>query len=335
MVGNSFIEFVEQTDNYAITFHQNPDGDALGSAIALHLIFKKMGKTGHVISPNSIGDYLSWLPGIEEVLIFEDEQERCNVLLEGSNAIYCLDFNDPARTGGMEQSILNAAATKVVIDHHLNPKDFATHSLHDTNSPATAQLIYRLLKSLNTSDDLIDQPIATNLYTGMMTDTGSFRYPSTNAETHLAIAELMNTGFAHNEVHERVFDTFTVDRLHLFGHCFSQQHEIIPEHQTSIMWVTLKDKETFKIEKGHTEGLVNYNLSISGIKFGVLFVENEDIIKISFRSKGAFPANRFANKYFQGGGHLNAAGGRSFLSLEKTIQRFKKHLIEFSDQDLS
>lgn len=334
MVENSLKKFVEETDNYTITFHQNPDGDAIGSALGLHQILRKMGKTGVVISPNSIGEYLSWLPGIDEVLVYDEEQEKCSEIILAAQSLFCLDFNDPSRAGGLEQVINDTKAVKVMIDHHLNPKAFAQHVLHDVDSPATAQLIFRLLMQLNGGKELLDESIATNLYTGMMTDTGSFRYPSTNKETHLAVAELMDTGFKHNEIHENIYDTFTVDRLHLFGHCFSNQHEIIEELETSILWVTLKDHETYHIEKGQTEGLVNYNLSVEGVKFGVLFVENEDIVKISFRSKGDFPANKFAQKYFQGGGHLNAAGGRSFVSLEKTIQRFKKKLIEFSS-DLS
>ena len=332
MVDYILTQFVEETDQYAITFHQNPDGDALGSALGLHLILKKMGKSGHVISPNSIGGYLSWLPGIEDVLNFENEEDRSTEIIEKAQSLFCLDFNDPSRAGGLEQLINKVVAPKVMIDHHLNPKDFVDYSLHDTGSPATAQLIFRLLETLKGGKELLDKDIAINLYTGIMTDTGSFRYPSTNKETHLVISQLMETGFEHSQVHEKIYDTFTPERLHLFGHCFSNQHELVEEHSTSILWVTLKDHETYDIKKGHTEGLVNYNLSLNGIKFGVLFVENEDIIKISFRSKGDFPANKFAQKYFQGGGHLNAAGGRSFVSLEKTIQRFKKHLNEFSIQ---
>ncbi|MBI1183614.1 bifunctional oligoribonuclease/PAP phosphatase NrnA, partial [bacterium] len=319
MVDQKLISFIESLDNYVITFHQNPDGDALGSALGLHLALKKLQKHGHVISPNSIGEYLHWLSGIDEVLVHEGNEKAVNEVVKNAGAVFCLDFNDLNRTGTMENVLVANQAKKVLIDHHLNPKQFAAFEMHDIEVPATALLIFRLLSALDNT--IFDQDIATCLYTGLMTDTGSFRFPSTTPETHLAIARLMQTGFNHSVVHENIFDTFTVNRLHLFGHCIKNQHELLPEYNTSIIWVTRENHTTFDIKKGDTEGLVNYNLSLQGIKFGVLFIEDEEMVKISFRSKGDFPANLFASNYFQGGGHFNAAGGRSFVSLEKTIRK--------------
>jgi len=327
MLDPSTLDFVKSTDNYVITFHQNPDGDAIGSALALHHAFKKMGKQGSVISPNQVGDYLKWLPGIEEVINYEDDPTSSNALMKQAKSVFCLDFNDPNRSGGLEQALIATAADKMLIDHHLYPKDFTKYSLHSVESPATALLIFELITEID--DALFDQDIATGLYTGLMTDTGSFRFPATNAKTHLAVARLMETGFNHSRIHEKIFDTFSIDRLKLYGNSLLNRHEYLEEFKTSIIHVTLDDHETFDIKKGDTEGLVNYNLSLEGVIFGVLFIENPEMVKISFRSKGSFPANEFASKYFQGGGHLNAAGGRSFVSLERTIRKFKKYLSEF------
>ena len=327
----NLVEYVKGCDDYVITFHQNPDGDAIGSALGLHLALKGMKKTGLVLSPNQIGEYLMWLPGATDTMVFEGNEKSAAELMKKAQTIFCLDFNDPNRTGPMENSLNASKATKVLIDHHLEPKHFAKYELHDDKSPATAQLIFRLIQEID--PDLVNCDIATNLYTGLMTDTGSFRFPSTNAETHMAIAKMMQTGFNHSIVHENIYDTNTVNRRQLLGSRLLNRLEIIDEFSTSIITVTKEDYEKFEIQKGDTEGLVNYNLSLEGIKFGVLFIENDDLVKISFRSKGRFPANLFAKKYFQGGGHLNAAGGRSFVSLEKTIKRFKSKLKDFIDEN--
>ena len=326
MIKKELLDCIKERDNYVITFHQNPDGDAIGSGLALHFALQKMGKSGKVLSPNSVGGYLHWLPSVETVHIFDEAQAEGVSILKNADLIFCLDYNDASRTGLMENPILEAAGKKILIDHHLQPKDFTDYVIHDTASPATAQLIFLLLQELKVE---IDQDIATCLYTGLMTDTGSFRFPSTTGQTHQIVAELMKTGFRHETVHESIYDTFTDQKLLLFGHCLSKQRMVLPDFQTSIMWVTQEDHKTFGIEKGDTEGLVNYNLSLKGMRFGVFFNEEPDIVKISFRSKGDFPANEFAKKYFQGGGHLNAAGGRSFTNLEKTMARFKKCLKEF------
>ncbi|MFY0675214.1 MAG: bifunctional oligoribonuclease/PAP phosphatase NrnA [Bacteroidia bacterium] len=330
MIDAKLIDFVSSCNDYVITFHQNPDGDAIGSGLALHLFLRKLGKRGVVVSPNAIGDYLKWLPDIDNVLNYEDSPHSNNKTLKQAGAIFCLDFNDPNRAGELENSIIDSKAKKVLIDHHLEPKKFAQFEYHDTQSPATAQLIFNLISEIDES--MLDAEIATCLYTGLMTDTGSFRFPSTNAQTHLAISKLMQTGFNHAVIHENIFDTYTENQLHLLGNTISQRHEIISEFSTSYMYVTLTDYETYNIQKGDTEGLVNYNLQLEGVNFGVLFIENEEMVKISFRSKGDFPANEFAKRYFQGGGHLNAAGGRSFISLERTIKRFKSKLKDFVEE---
>lgn len=331
MIDSTTLNFVQTCDQYVITFHQNPDGDAIGSALGLHQFLKKQGKQGMVISPNEVGDYLKWLPGVDEVEVYEREPQHFDRAVREAKAVFCLDFNDPNRCGGLENIIQATTADLMMIDHHLFPKDFTKYKLHSTESPATALLILELIQAID--DSLIDENIAMNLYTGLMTDTGSFRFPATNAKTHLGVARLMETGFQHERAHENIFDTFTEKRLKLYGNSFSNRHELLSEFKTSYIYVTKEDHVNFDIKKGDTEGLVNYNLSLEGVMFGVLFIENDEMVKISFRSKGTFPANEFARKYFQGGGHLNAAGGRSFISLDRTIKRFKKHLGEFIEQN--
>lgn len=327
MIDSPTLQFVQSCDQYVITFHQNPDGDAIGSALGLHQFLKKLGKKGTVVSPNEVGNYLKWLPGVDEVEVHEQDPSKYNQMVREAKAVFCLDFNDPNRCGGLENVLQATAAELMMIDHHLEPKDFTKYRLHSTESPATALLVLDLIQAID--DSLIDADIAMNLYTGLMTDTGSFRFPATNARTHLGVARLMETGFEHQKAHENIFDTFTEKRLKLYGNSFARRHEYLEEYRTSYIYVTKEDHETFDIKKGDTEGLVNYNLSLEGVVFGVLFIENEEMVKISFRSKGSFPANEFAKRFFQGGGHLNAAGGRSFLSLERTIKKFKKHLNEF------
>lgn len=314
-------------DNYLITFHQNPDADAVGSALALHLALANMGLKGVVVSPNAPGEFLHWLPGIGSMLVFDTDPAIGTEAIQLAKHIVCLDFNDLNRTGLMENPLKAARATKILIDHHLEPRMFADHMLHDTTAPATALLVYRVLASL--ADYMISKPVATNLYAGIMTDTGSFRFSSTTPETHRVVAHLLEIGVNNAAVHEALFDNHSVNRLHLLGNCLLNRHEVLPHLMTSIMWVTREDHKNFDVKKGDTEGFVNYNLSIKGMVLAAFFSEEEDMVKLSFRSKGDFPTNLFASKYFQGGGHKNASGGRSFVSLDKTIKRFKRKLIEF------
>ncbi|MBI3141320.1 MAG: bifunctional oligoribonuclease/PAP phosphatase NrnA [Bacteroidetes bacterium] len=320
-------QILRSCDNYLITFHQNPDADAVGSALGLHFALADLGLKGVVMSPNSLGDFLQSLPGWECILVYDANQAIGNEEIKRAKNIICLDFNDLNRTGLMEGPLKGSTSPKILIDHHLEPKLFAAHMLHDTSAPATALLVYRVLASL--PEFTFGVQVATNLYAGIMTDTGSFRFPSTTPETHRVVARLLEMGVNHAEVHEALFDNNTENRLHLLGNCLLNRHEVLPELKTSLMWVTKDDHKSFNIKKGDTEGFVNYNLSIKGMVLAAFLSEEEDMVKLSFRSKGDFPTNLFASKYFQGGGHKNASGGRSFISLEKTIKRFKRKLSEF------
>lgn len=321
----------ENSGDACIVVHQNPDGDAMGSGLAMRALLRKQGRQAHFIVPNEVGDYLKWMPDVDDSIDFETSEDKAIALLKGSSLLFCLDFNDPRRAGGLEKHIQSFDGQKIVIDHHQHPKDFAQLLYTDTSSPATALLIYRIAKELDWLT-LFDVDIATCLYTGIITDTGSFRFSSVTPETHEAAAFMLTYGFKHDLIHSRVFDSFSPGRLKLYGHCFLHQHEVLVDGRVSIMYVTLKDHDDFDIKKGDTEGLVNFNLSLTGVGVGVLFVENEHMVKISFRSKADIPVNEFSSEHFDGGGHINAAGGRSYLSLQKTIQKFKACIGDFMDQ---
>lgn len=321
----------ENSGEACIVVHQNPDGDAMGSGLAMRTLLQKQNRKAHLIVPNAVGDYLKWMPDVGDAIDFESSEQDAIALLNNSSLLFCLDFNDPRRAGGLEKHIQSFDGQKIVIDHHQHPKDFADVLYSDTTSPATALLIHRIAKELDWLA-MFDNDVATCLYTGIITDTGSFRFSSVTSETHEAAAFLLTFNFKHDEIHSKVFDSFSPQRLKLYGHCFLHQHEVLEGGRVSIMYVTLKDHDDFNIKKGDTEGLVNFNLSLSGVDVGVLFVENEHMIKISFRSKADIPVNEFSGKYFDGGGHINAAGGRSYLSLQKTIQKFKACIGDFMSE---
>ncbi|MCB0736502.1 MAG: bifunctional oligoribonuclease/PAP phosphatase NrnA [Bacteroidetes bacterium] len=312
-----------------ITIHQNPDGDAIGSGLGLQHLLMKEGKNVVLISPNSIADYLNWLPGIADVVNYELEPERISEHFANAELLMCLDFNDPKRAGGLENEIRKFKGDIAVIDHHQNPSHFAKYLYSDTSSPATAQLVYRLSQDWRIE---LNVNVAKCLYTGILTDTGSFKFSSVNKETHLVAAHLVSFGINHDEIHARIYDAFSENRLRLFGLCFYNRLEIIENGRVALMYVTQKDHHEFDIQKGDTEGLVNFNLSITGVEVGVLFIEEEKMIKISFRSKGDIPVNEFAKENFDGGGHINAAGGRSYKPLTSTIEHFKKCIKPFIQQ---
>ena len=326
---NIFKRIESCSGSIVITIHQNPDGDAIGSGLGLLHILKNLGKQAILVTPNSVADYLSWLPGLDQVLNYETEKEQSESTFGDAELLFCLDFNDPRRAGGIEGLIRDFEGDIAVIDHHQNPSQFAEYLYSDTSSPATAQIIYRLSQVWGIE---LNESIAKCLYTGILTDTGSFRFSSVNKETHLVASHLVSFGINHDEIHARIYDAFSENRLRLFGHCFHNRLEIIENGRVAFMYINMKDHKEFDIQKGDTEGLVNFNLSITGVDVGVLFIEEEKMIKISFRSKGDVPVNEFAKEHFDGGGHINAAGGRSYKPLSSTIEHFKKCIKPFIQQ---
>ena len=311
-----------------ITTHHKPDADALGSSLALYNFFKNAGIASVVIPPTDYGDFLDWMAGEKTVINFEENKIKGEKLIAEADYIFCLDFNALSRINEMGVMVEKSKAKKVLIDHHLNPEHFYDYEHWSSDSSSTCELLYDVFKLWDYS--LLDKGIAQCLYAGIMTDTGSFRFPSTHSKTHLVVADLLTFNIDHHYIHENIFDSFTENSVRFIGYIISQKLEIIPEYRVAFMTVTQEELIKYDIATGDTEGLVNYGLGIKGIKFAALFIDRKQLIKMSFRSKGKFPANEFAAKYFKGGGHFNAAGGQSELSLEQTVEKFRNALPDWA-----
>jgi bifunctional oligoribonuclease and PAP phosphatase NrnA len=307
----------------AIIPHRGPDGDAMGSTLALYHFLIKNNHYPTVISPNDFPDFLAWIPGSETVKIYEKDKENCTKILEESEVIFTLDFNALHRVGEMEQALEKLTVPFIMIDHHQKPDDYATYTYSDVNFGSTCEMIYNFITFLDKKQDL-DKTIATCIYTGILTDSGSFRFPKTTGTTHRIVADLIDLGVENSLIPALLFDNSSYSRLQLLG-CALQNLKVIKEHKTSYTTLTQEELNIFDYIKGDTEGIVNYGLSIKGIVFTAIFIENKDegIIKISFRSQGDFDVNQFARDHFQGGGHSNAAGGKSDVSMEETIIKFE------------
>jgi bifunctional oligoribonuclease and PAP phosphatase NrnA len=325
----------ETKPSIVITTHHKPDGDAMGSALGLHHFLKSKGIDSLVITPTDYADFLHWLPGNDDVIIYEGNQEKCHLKIEEADLIFCLDFNKLSRVNDMAEHVLLSQGIKVLIDHHQDPDMTAFDNMDwwNTDSSSTCELIYRMIEAEGFKKD-INMDVATCLYTGIMTDTGSFRHPGTKAETHRIAAEFLEMGLNHSVIHSNVWDSFSENRIKLLGYALSEKLEILPEYNTSLITLTKEELKKFNIRTGDTEGLVNYGLNINGIKFTALIIDRSVIVKMSFRSKGNFDVNKFAVKHFSGGGHINAAGGSSNDTLEKTVLRFKEAL-KLYKEDLS
>jgi phosphoesterase RecJ-like protein len=304
--------------------HRGPDGDAMGSTLGLYHFLTKYNHQVVVIAPNEFPDFLAWLPGSETVKIFEKDKENCSKLLEDSDLIFTLDFNALHRTGGeMEQVLAVQKAPFVMIDHHQKPDDYAVFTYSDTSFGSTCEMLYNFISFLD-EKKAIDQTIATCIYTGILTDSGSFRFPGTTGNTHRIVADLIDRGAENTKIPNLLFENSSYSRLQLLGRAL-QNMVVLVNDNTSYITLTQAELDEFNYVKGDTEGIVNYGLSIKDIVFTAIFIENKDegIIKISFRSQGDFDANQFARDHFNGGGHRNAAGGKSDLSMEETILKFK------------
>ncbi|WP_413998921.1 DHH family phosphoesterase [Flavobacterium sp. W1B] len=304
--------------------HRGPDGDAMGSTLGLYHFLLKNNHEPIVIAPNEFPDFLAWLPGSETVKIFEKDKENCTKILEATDLIFTLDFNALHRTGtDMEQVLAQQKAPFIMIDHHQKPDDYAAYTYSDTSFGSTCEMIYNFISFLGKKED-IDKTIGTCIYTGILTDSGSFRFPGTTGNTHRIVAELIDLGVENTKIPSLLFENSSYSRLQLLGRAL-QNMKVLTDHKTTYTTLTQDELNTFGYVKGDTEGIVNYGLTIKGIVFTAIFIENkeEKIIKISFRSQGNFDVNQFARDHFNGGGHQNAAGGKSEVSMEETIAKFE------------
>ncbi|MCR9226929.1 MAG: bifunctional oligoribonuclease/PAP phosphatase NrnA [Flavobacteriaceae bacterium] len=323
---------LSQPQKIAIIPHRNPDGDAMGSCLALYGFLKKRGHDVHVVAPNDYPKFLKWMPGNDTVINFERENTKAKEVINEASVIFTLDFNDLSRVGQMESVLHGARADFIMIDHHQQPSDYAMVTYSDVTMSSTCEMVYNFIDFLGETDR-IDADMATNLYTGIMTDTGSFKYRSTSSKTHRVVAELIDKGADNMAIHQEVFDTNSPSRLHLLGVALSNM-VILPEYRTAYITLTQDELDRYDFKKGDTEGFVNYGLTLEGVIFALIFIENreEGIIKISLRSIGDFSVNEFARAHFNGGGHTNAAGGRSETSMEETISRFNDILKTYKDK---
>jgi phosphoesterase RecJ-like protein len=317
--------------NIVIVTHWSPDGDAIGSSLGLYNYLIKKNHRVTVITPNDYPSFLTWMKGNNKILDFQKKEPAAKKAVAKAELVFCLDFNSLKRIDKLGDVVAGSDAVKFIIDHHLQPEDFADYMLHSVAACSTCELVYDFIHLMG-DKKLIGKDIANCLYTGLMTDTGSFRFPSTTAKTHLILSDLIKAGAENAEIHNRIYDDNTESRLKLLGYCLNEKLRVLKEYKTAFFNLSAKDLERFDYKKGDTEGVVNYALSIAGIRFAVFMVERDGIVKISFRSKGSFDVNKFARTHFSGGGHANAAGGMSELSLEKTIDKFISLLPQYEKQ---
>ena len=326
-------ELLSTPKNIVIVPHRNPDGDAIGSSLAIYYYLKNKGHQATVVAPNDYPDFLKWLPGSKDTYKFDMQNRQSKAAIDEASIIFLLDFNALHRVGSdMQNTLENFEGDFIMIDHHQQPDDIAKYLFSDTSICSTCQMVYHFLEKLE-DVEAIDADIATNLYTGIMTDTGSFRFPSTTSTTHRIIADLIDKGANNAKIHNNVYDTNSYGRLQLLGRSLSNM-VVIEKLKTAYIYLSQQDLDEFNYVKGDTEGVVNYALSLDGIIFAAIFIEDieQKIVKISFRSKGKFSVNQFARLHFDGGGHDNAAGGRSEISLDDTISKFLKILPDHKNE---
>tara|TARA_B100000508_G_scaffold118450_1_gene98582 strand:- start:97677 stop:98675 length:999 start_codon:yes stop_codon:yes gene_type:complete len=318
--------YLEDNPKCVIIAHKSPDGDSVGSSLGLYHYLVKKGFDVDVCHPDPAPHFLMWLDGANDILNGEDHMDEVASKMKSADLIFCLDFNDTSRVGRLADLLRNASAKKIMIDHHLNPSDEFDLQFSDTNSCSTAQLIVEMIEAMK-DISIIDEVIGTPLYCGIMTDSGSFRFSSVTPQTHEVIANLLRAGVKGYRVHESVYDTNTLDRLKLRGYATNDKLTLIQDGKTALISLTQKELTRFNYQKGDTEGLVNIGLSIYGVTRSIFLKESDGIIKISFRSKGENnPVNVIAQKYFGGGGHANAAGGKWEGSMEQALEEIKRVL---------
>lgn len=327
-ITNELKNLLAKKHKIVITTHLNPDGDALGSTLALSMALKKMGHEVYPIVPNEYPEFLQWLPGNDDVIDFFKKKEFACPIISSADIIFFLDHNESKRGGDMNEALTASKAVKIMIDHHPNPQMAVDFQLSFIEASSTCELIFEFLTAID-GLDLMDKAIAECIYTGILTDTGCFNYNSSRTRTFEIAAQLLRYGIPKDEIFSRIYDNFSEQRMRLLGYCLNEKMVVLPEYHTAYMLISLEEQKRFNFATGDSEGLVNYPLSIKGICFTALFIERKDKVKISFRSRGKFPSNLFSERHFSGGGHLNAAGGESALPLDKTVQKFNELLSDY------
>ncbi len=312
---------IDNAKNIVITGHTNPDGDAVGASLALYHVLKKSIANVRVIMPNGIPRFLRWLPNCEEIIFYEHNEEECSDLIKNADIIFSLDYNELSRLEEMGENLKNSKAKKIIIDHHPSPSNFADYIISDTSVSSASELIFEFIYMIN-KESHIDINVAESIFTGILTDTGAFSFNSSEHRTFEIVGELLKYGINKNEIISNVYSNFSEDRMRLQGFVLSKKMKVFHEHSSAYISLTKDDISNFKFAMADTDGFVNLPLSIKGIKFTVFFFEKTKYIKLSLRSRGDFDVNKFARKHFNGGGHKNAAGGKSYMTMEETIEKF-------------
>jgi len=324
-------KLLDQYEKIVIVTHVSPDGDAIGSSLALFHYLNDSGNEVTVIVPNSFPDFLKWMKGSKDILDYEKYPSYAEELIMNAELIFCLDFNIPKRIHELGDFVLASDAKKVLVDHHPNPENFCDVMVSYPEISSTSELIFRIICRMG-DFDLISKAGAEAIYTGMMTDTGAFTYGSNNAEIYYIIGELLKKGIDKDQIYINIYNNFTADRFRMMGFMLSERMKIFGDYDAALIWLSKEEQNRYNARKGDTEGFANIPLSIKGIKFSTFIREDEDMVKISFRSVGDFPSNTFAAKYFNGGGHHNAAGGELYGTLEEALGKYEKALPDFINE---
>ena len=314
--------------NILVVAHENPDGDAMGSAIGLANVLQNIGHVASVVSPNDYPSFLKWFSSPICILLYDRDKKKVKKLLEKTDLIVCVDFNEFKRVGIFQKRLLSFEGKKILIDHHPNPSYFCDITISEPHYSSTSELVFDILKRTGFSE-YIDGESAEALYTGILTDTGSFSHNISNPNTFEVVAGLMQYGINTGKIQSNVYHNFSADRMKFLGYCLNEKMMVFPEYRSAVISISKEEQDLFNFETGDTEGFVNYPLSIKNIVFSAFFIEKEGLVKASFRSKGSFPANRFSSEHYNGGGHLNAAGGESYLSLPETLSNFAQLLEQY------
>ena len=337
--------FIQPAQHVVLLTHQSPDGDAMGSSLAMYHYIKSLGKEAHVIVPNAFPEFLAWMPGADSVLLYDSQKAQADTYLEAADLVICTDFNAPSRIGALGDKMLSLTCPKVMIDHHLHPSDFADFIVSIPEASSTCELVYEVL--MNSQDPLAKRPLSNSeasntqrsiaqcLYTGLMTDTGNFSYNSNRPQIYPMIATLIEAGVDKDAIYNAVFNQYSVDRMKLVGYCLYQKMRVFPEHHAALIYLNRKELYRFNFQKGDAEGIVNMPLQSKDIHYSVFMREDKATpdemeknggiktkIKLSFRSQGDRPVNVFASEVFNGGGHANAAGGEYYGPLAEAVQLF-------------
>lgn len=323
-------KYVEKGESFVIVTHVSPDGDALGSSLGLYHFLTAYGKDKvSVIVPNEFPSFYRWMPGAKEVIVYDKYPDFAEQLIREADVIFCLDFNEPKRIDKLAPFVVAAEGRKVMIDHHLNPADFCRVTISYPEMSSTCEMIFRFICRMGMYD-VLDKKAAICIYTGMMTDTGSFTYNSNQPEIYTIISELIKKGIDKDQIYRNVNQVYSESRLRMMGYVLYEKMKVYPEYQASLITLSLRELNRFHYATGDTEGFVNLPLSIEKVSFSAFIREDTDYVKVSLRSVGDFPCNQFASTYFNGGGHKNASGGEFYGSLEEAIKVFEKGLAEFN-----